>query len=100
MARPVLRVPEIKSTIAIALAYLDWPLLQVVQYSQLLDIAITENFLEDSLQEPWPQFKRKADPVQIAHLEALLEGVGIQLRADVFGVVPQQFSEMRMPTDP
>jgi len=89
-----IRVPQIKSEIAVAIAYLGWSLRQLADYSALIGQPIGEHFLEDALEEPWPDFRSKADPVRVENLTRVLGGLGIGLQDGVFGVVPSLYTRM------
>ena len=71
-----IRVPQIKSEIPVAIAYLGWSLRQLADYSALIGQPIGEHFLEDALEEPWPDFRSKADPVRVENLTRVLGGLG------------------------
>ena len=73
--------------IAVAIAFLGWNLRQLVEYAELIGLPIGELFLEDALEEPWPEFRSKADPIRVENLTRLLGGLGVGLRDDVFGVI-------------
>lgn len=87
MSQSSVRVPQIKSEIAVAIAFLGWNLRQLVEYAELIGLPIGELFLEDALEEPWPEFRSKADPIRVENLTRLLGGLGVGLRDDVFGVI-------------
>lgn len=87
MSQPPVRVPQIKSEIAVAIAFLGWTLRQLAEYAELIGLPIGEHFLEDSLDEPWPEFRSKADPIRVENLTRVLGGLGVGLQDDVFGVI-------------
>ena len=64
-----------------------YSLRQLVEYAELIGLPIGELFLEDALEEPWPEFRSKADPIRVENLTRLLGGLGVGLRDDVFGVI-------------
>ena len=94
MSNTPIRVPQIKSEIAVAIAYLGWSLRQLADYSALIGQPIGEHFLEDALEESWPDFRSKADPVRVENLTRVLGGLGIGLQDGVFGVVPRLYTRM------
>ena len=94
MSNTPIRVPQIKSEIPVAIAYLGWSLRQLADYSALIGQPIGEHFLEDALEEPWPDFRSKADPVRVENLTRVLGGLGIGLQDGVFGVVPRLYTRM------
>lgn len=87
MSQSPFRVPQIKSEIAVAIAFLGWTLRQLAEYAELIGLPIGELFLEDSLEEPWVDFRSKADPIRVENLARVLGGLGVGLKDDVFGVV-------------
>lgn len=94
MSNTPVRVPQIRSEIAVAIAYLGWSLRQLADYSALIGQPIGEHFLEDALEESWPDFRSKADPVRVENLTRVLGGLGVGLQDDVFGVVPRLYTRM------
>ena len=87
MSQPPVRVPQIKSEIAVAIAFLGWTLRQLAEYAELIGLPIGDHFLEDALEEPWPDYRSKADPIRVENLNRVHGGLGAGLQDDVFGVV-------------
>ncbi len=97
MPNPAIRVPQIKSEIAVAIAFIGWPLRQLADYASLIGEPIGENFLEDALAEPWPEFRKKSDPTRVENLIRVLNGLGVGLQDGVFGVVVRNFTRIPAP---
>lgn len=94
MSNTPVRVPQIRSEIAVAIAYLGWSMRQIAEFSALIGWPISEHFLEDALAEPWGDFRSKSDPVRTENLIRVLNRLGIELRDEVFGVVPRIYTRM------
>lgn len=88
MSNTPVRVPQIKSEIAVAIAYLGWSLRQLADYSALIGQPIGEHFLEDALEEPWPDFRSKADPVRVENLTRVLKWTALGCRTMCSGLCP------------
>jgi len=89
------RIPAIRSEIAIAIAFLGLSIRQLAEFSALVGHPVSERFLEESLDTPWPAYRSKADPVQIDNLVHILGSLGVGLQDGVFGIV--RASEIRIP---
>lgn len=87
MSHVPVRVPQIKSEIAVAIAFLDWSLRQLADYCAVIGLPIGENFLEDALDETWADYRSKSDPIRVENLTRVLGGLGVGLADDVFGIV-------------